>query len=86
MKAEVTQQHSLLELSKLDAELSRIAHRASHLPQREVYDRMKVQHNAAGDRVAAVRIAVEDLDAQVSRFESEIEAVRQREERDRSML
>ena len=86
MKAEVTQQRSLLELSKLDAELSRIAHRATHLPQREAYERIKVEHGAASDRVATVRIAVEDLDAQVSRFESEIEAVRQREERDRSLL
>ena len=86
MKAEVAQQRSLLELSKLDAELSRIAHRAAHLPQREAYDQMKVEHNAAGDRLAVVRIAMEDLDAQMSRFESEIEAVRQREERDRSLL
>src|ERR1700756_349173 len=86
MKAAVAQQLSLLELSELDAELSRIAHRASHLPQREAYARMQSEHNAAGDRLAAVRIAVEDLDAQASRFESEIEAVRQREDRDRSML
>jgi len=77
MKAEVTQQRSLLEMSKLDAELSRIAHRATHLPQREAYERIKAEHGAASDRVATVRIAVEDLDAQVSRFESEIEAVQQ---------
>src|SRR6201998_2549693 len=86
MKAAVAQQLSLLELSELDAELSRIAHRASHLPQREAYARMQSEHNAAGDRLATVRIAVEDLDAQMSRLESEIEAVRQREDRDRSLL
>ncbi|AKN16804.1 zinc ribbon domain-containing protein [Mycobacterium haemophilum] len=86
MKAEVTQQRSLLELSKLDAELSRIAHRATHLPQREAYERMQVEHTAVSERLAAVRIAVEDLDAQVSRLESEIDAVRQREDRDRSLL
>lgn len=86
MKAEVTQQLSLLELSKLDAELSRIAHRATHLSQQEDLERIRAEYNTAGDRVGAVRIALEDLDAQVSRFESEIEAVRQREDRDRSML
>ncbi|WP_066913511.1 zinc ribbon domain-containing protein, partial [Mycobacterium interjectum] len=43
-------------------------------------------HNAAGDRLGALRIALEDLEAQVSRFEAEIEAVRQREDRDRAML
>lgn len=86
MKVEVTQQRSLLELSKLDAELSRIAHRATHLPQREAYERMQVEHTAANDRLAAVRIAVQDLDAQVSRLESEIDSVRQREDRDQSLL
>jgi predicted nucleic acid-binding Zn-ribbon protein len=86
MKAEVRQQLSLLELSKLDAELSRIAHRATHLPQQEAYQRMQAEYNEAGDRLGAVRIALEDLDAQASRFESEIEAVRQREDRDRSLL
>src|ERR1700752_310537 len=86
MKAEVAQQRSLLELSKLDAELSRIAHRASHLPQQEGYERIHAQHNAASDRLRMARIALEDLDAQVSRFESEIEAVRQREDRDRLLL
>ncbi len=86
MKAEVAQQRSLLELSKLDAELSRIAHRATHLPQQEAYERIQAEYNAASDRLGAVRIALEDLDAQVSRFESEIGAVRQREDRDRSLL
>ncbi|MGB8388591.1 zinc ribbon domain-containing protein [Mycobacterium sp.] len=86
MKAEVAQQRSLLELSKLDAELSRIAHRATHLPEQEACERIQAEHHAAGDRLAAVRIALEDLDAQVARFEAEIEAVRQRENRDQSLL
>jgi hypothetical protein len=73
-------------LSDLDAELSRIAHRATHLPQREAVEQMQTEYTAANDRLAAVRIAVEDLNTQVSRFESEIEAVRQREDRDRSLL
>jgi uncharacterized protein len=86
MKAEVTQQRSLLELSDLDAELSRIAHRATHLPQREVVEQMQTEYTAINDRLAALGIAVEDLNTQVSRFESEIEAVRQREDRDRALL
>lgn len=86
MKAEVGQQRSLLELAELDAELFRIAHRATHLPQRDAVERIRAEHAAVGDRVAAVRIALEDLNAQVSRFESEIDAVRQREERDRALL
>jgi uncharacterized protein len=86
MKAEVAQQRWLLELSELDAELSRIAHRATHLPQQEAHEQTQAEHNAARDRLGATRIALEDADAEVARFESEIEAVRQREDRDRSLL
>ncbi|KAA1252168.1 hypothetical protein F0Q45_00315 [Mycobacterium simiae] len=86
MKAEAAQQRSLLEVAKLDAELSRIAHRATHLPQRAAYARVHIEHGAASDRLAGMRIALEDLDAQVSRLEAEIDAVRKREERDRSLL
>jgi uncharacterized protein len=86
MKAAVAQQRSLLELAELDAELSRIAHRAAHLPERQDFAQAQAEHAAANDRLATVRIALEDLDAQVSRFESEIDAVRRREDRDRSLL
>lgn len=86
MKAEVAQQRSLLELSKLDAELSRITHRATHLPEQEACERLQVKFEAAGDRLATLRIALEDIDAQVARLEAEIDAVRQREDRDRSLL
>lgn len=86
MKAEVAQQRSLLELSKLDAELSRITHRASHLAEQQACERLQDELNAAADRVGAIRIALENIDVQVSRFESEIDAVRQREDRDRSLL
>ena len=61
MKAEVAQQRSLLEVSKLDADLSRIAHRTAHLPQREAYERVQAEHSAANDRLAAVRIALGGL-------------------------
>jgi uncharacterized protein len=86
MKAAVAQQRSLLEVAELDAELSRIAHRAGHLPQRQDIERLQTDQVAADDRLGALGIALEDLDAQISRFELEIDAVRQREERDRSLL
>lgn len=86
MKADVTQQRSLLELSNLDAELSRLAYRAAHLPQQEEYQRMQGERDAARDRAAAVAIALGDADAQVDRLEAEVESVRQRENRDRALL
>jgi len=86
MKAEVVQQRSLLELAELDAERSRIDHRAEHLPEQQQVEAAQAAHSEANDRLAAVQIALEDLDAQVAKFESEIDAVRQREDRDRSLL
>lgn len=86
MKAEVAQQRSLLELAELDAELSRIEHRTKNLPEQQHVEAAQSAHRDANDRLAAVQIALEDLDAQVAKFESEIDAVRHREDRDRSLL
>ncbi len=86
MKAAVVQQRSLLELAELDAELSRIAHRADHLPEQQRYEQIQADHRAANDRLAVLQIALEDIDTQVARFESEIDGVRQREDRDRGLL
>jgi predicted nucleic acid-binding Zn-ribbon protein len=86
MKAEVVQQRSLLELAELDAELSRIEHRAKNLTEQQRLEEAQAAHREANDRLAALQIAIEDLDGQVAKFESEIDAVRQREDRDRSML
>jgi predicted nucleic acid-binding Zn-ribbon protein len=86
MKAEVVQQRSLLELAEIDAELSRIEHRGKNLPAQQQLEEAQNAHREANDRLAAVQIALEDLDGQVAKFESEIDAVRQREDRDRSLL
>ena len=86
MKAEVAQQRSLLEVAELDAELSKMDHRAGHLPMRTDCERIRAEQVAANDRLGALQIALDDLNIQVSRFESEIDAVRQREDRDRSLL
>jgi len=86
MKAEVVQQRSLLELADVDAELSRIDHRGKNLPAQQQLEEAQTAHREANDRLAAVQIALEDLDGQVAKFESEIDAVRQREDRDRALL
>jgi len=86
VKAEVTQQRLLLELAELDGELFRLNHRAANLPERQRYDQIKTDHGAANDRLAALGLAIQDIDDEVARFESEIEAVRQREGKDRGLL
>jgi uncharacterized protein len=86
MKAEVIQQRSLLELAELDAELSRLAHRSTHLAEQQQYEVLQAEHQGANDKLAALQIALDDLDGQVARFETEINGVRQREDRDRTLL
>jgi predicted nucleic acid-binding Zn-ribbon protein len=86
MKAAVSQQRSLAEIADVDTELGRIAHRMSHLPEQLRFEEVQAEHRASNDRLAALRLALDDLEAQVSRFEGEIDAVRRREDRDRSLL
>jgi predicted nucleic acid-binding Zn-ribbon protein len=86
MKAEVAQQRSLIELAEIDAEIGRLEHRAKNLAEQQQLDAVASEHRNANDGLAVVNIAVEDLEAEVAKFESEIDAVRQREDRDRSML
>jgi predicted nucleic acid-binding Zn-ribbon protein len=86
MKAEVAQQITLLELTELDAELSRLAHRAAHLPEQQHLDEVRSGERSAADRLAALDILIADLDAEVARLESEVDAVRKREDRDRGLL
>src|ERR1700758_2917016 len=86
MKAAVDQQRSLAEVVEIDAELARKAHRRSHLPELQRYDEVQAEQLAGNDRLAAMQLAVEDLQAKVTRFETEIDAVRQLENRDRSLL
>lgn len=86
MKTDIAQQVSLQELTEIDAELSRLAHRASHLPEQQRYDELLAEQRIVADRVSAVALALEDLDAQVAKLESEVDAVRKREDRDRGLL
>ena len=86
MKAEVSQQLLLLDLADLDAELSRLAHRAAHLPEQQRYDQVLADQRAATDRVGVLALALEDVDAEVAKLEGEVDAVRRREDRDRALL
>ncbi|MGV0780275.1 zinc ribbon domain-containing protein [Mycolicibacterium sp. XJ775] len=86
MKAEVKQQRSLLALTEVDAELGRIEHRTKHLAEQQKVDEAQAAHAAAGDGVGVLGIALEDLEAQVTKLESEIDSVRQREDRDRKLI
>jgi len=86
MKAELWQQKSLHELAELDAEIARNEHRTKNLGEQRALEEAQAAHHEANDRLAALQLALADVDAQVAKFETEIDSVRQREDRDRSLL
>lgn len=86
MKADVFQQHLLAKLAELDAEVSRAEHRKKNLAEQKVVEEVQARHREANDRLAALQLALADIDVQVAKYETEIDGVRQREDRDRALL
>lgn len=86
MKAEVSQQRSLLDLAEVDAELRRVDHRAANLAEQQEFERVQALYQEANDQLAVVGIVLEDLDGEITKLEGEIDSVRQREDRDRTLL
>lgn len=86
MNVEPPIQAKLLQLAAIDAELTRIAHRRTVLPEQQEVARFEAERNTHKDAAVAVEIAIEDLDRDIGKLESEVEAVRKREERDRGVL
>ncbi|GAB0108133.1 C4-type zinc ribbon domain-containing protein [Nocardia sp. JMUB6875] len=86
MNAEPSIQAKLLDLAAVDAELTRIEHRRKVLPEQQEVARLEGERTARKDAAVKVEIQMDDLDRDIRKLESEIEAVRKREERDRGML
>jgi uncharacterized protein len=86
VKADPAVQRRLLELADADAELARIEHRRRTLPEIAEIATAELTLRAKQDAQVAVQTTLTDLDREVKRQEREIDAVRAREDRDRSML
>jgi len=86
VKAEPAVQRKLLELAKVDAELSRTAHRRRTLPELAEIDAGEKTARDRRDALVKVNTAASDLDREIARQEREIESVRAREDRDRKLL
>ncbi|MBF6299612.1 hypothetical protein IU459_19000 [Nocardia amamiensis] len=86
MNVEPTIQAELLRLAAVDAELTRIAHRRTVLPEQQEVARLEAERNTHSDAAVAVEIVLDDLDRDIRKLEGEVEAVRKREDRDRGML
>jgi predicted nucleic acid-binding Zn-ribbon protein len=86
VRADPAVQRRLLDLAGVDTELTRIDHRRRTLPElAEIIEREKA-HREKRDALVAVETVLGDLNRDATKQESEIEAVRTREEKDRSLL
>lgn len=86
MKADPAVQRQLLDLAKVDAELSRVEHRRRTLPELAQIDEAENLVRNRRDALVATQTAASDLDREIARQEKEIESVRAREDRDRKLL
>ncbi len=76
----------MLELAKVDADLSRVEHRRRNLPELAEIAEVEKTLRERRDALVAVETSGSDLDREIARQEKEIESVRAREDRDRKLL
>ena len=86
MKADPSAQRRLLDLAEADADLARLAHRRRTLPELTEIGEVEAALQGRRDAVVAADTVIGDLDRDASKLESEIDAVRAREDRDRGLL
>ena len=86
MKASPEAQRRLLDLQAVDTALAQLAHRLKSLPEFAEIDTVARELSALEDERVRAQVAVDDLDRDISRFEKDIEQVRQRKDRDQKRL
>jgi predicted nucleic acid-binding Zn-ribbon protein len=86
VKADPAVQRQLLELARVDAELSRVGHKRRTLPELAEIAEAEKAVRKHRDALVSTQTAVSDLDREVTRQEREIDSVRAREDRDRKLL
>jgi predicted nucleic acid-binding Zn-ribbon protein len=86
MKASPEDQRRLLDLQAVDTALAQLAHRRKSLPEIAEIDTVSRELSALEDERVRAQVAVDDLDRDISRFEKDIEQVRQRKDRDQKRL
>ena len=86
MKASPQAQLKLLELADLDAELSRLDHRRSTLPENAEFERARQRDTELRDELTALEATGSDLNRDQAKAERDVDQVRTRIERDRARL
>lgn len=86
MQADHAVQRQLLDLAKVDAELSRIAYRRRNLPELAESDDVEKRLRERRDALVAVQTSMSDLDREMAKQEREVDSVRSRAERNRTLM
>ncbi len=86
MKADPAVQRRLLDLARVDGELVRLAHRRRTMPEHAALTAAEAAVRSAKDALVEVETRAGDLDRDIRRLERDVDAVRARTERDRTIL
>ncbi len=86
MKAAPEAQRRLLDLQAVDTALAQLAHRRKNLPELAEIEAAAREISALEDERVRAQVAVDDLDRDISRFEKDIDQVRQRKTKDQQRL
>lgn len=86
MKASPAQQQRLLDLQDLDTAIARLRRRRDQLPERAELAGLQGELTAAKEAFMAVQRELDTQNAEIARFESDVETVRARRERDTQLL
>jgi predicted nucleic acid-binding Zn-ribbon protein len=86
VKADPTAQIRLLDLQAVDRALDQLAHRRRTLPEIAEIEKATAVLGSLRDDVVRGRTAVEDLDREIRRLETDVEQVRARKTRDQQRM
>ncbi|MDO5737106.1 MAG: hypothetical protein Q4P15_11600 [Propionibacteriaceae bacterium] len=86
MLAEPADQHKLLNLADLDAEMGRLQHTARSLPQHQRIADLMAERATVADSLVQATTVVDDLQVALRRAEADLVPVRARLERDRNRV
>jgi predicted nucleic acid-binding Zn-ribbon protein len=86
VKADPAAQLALLDLQAVDTALGQLAHRRRTLPEHAEIEKATSTLGGLRDDVVRARTAVEDLDREIRRLETDVEQVRARKLRDQQRM
>jgi uncharacterized protein len=86
VKADPADQRLMLDIADVDAELHRIEHRRSTLPELAELVQLEEQLSTQRDEAVRAQIAAEDLQREARRLDNEITSMSMREEKDNQQL